>query len=421
MTIRETTESALKPYRVLDLTEGGCLIGARTLGDLGADVIKIEKPGGSPSRISPYYKDIPDPEKSLFWFAYCANKRGITLDIEKAQGQEIFKKLAMTADIIIESFKPGYMDSLGLGYSSLCSVKPDIILTSITWFGQSGPKSRFKGCELAAWASGAYLYISGDTDRPPVWISFPQACLNGGVEAASGSLAALHYRGLTGEGQHVDVSIQECVLSFNLNNTPMWDVNKYEVRRVGAGIIIPTGVRFSLAVHCKDGYATLYIMGGGSQPLVNSMNNLVRWMDEEGMAPDWLRKMDWRNDYDALKITQELINKVESTIEQFTSTKTKAEFYEEVVKREVVGAPMATTKDIWENPQLRARDFWVEVQHPELGEKLTYCGPSVKLSETPLKHYCRAPLIGEHNQEIYEQELGISKENLAMLHRLNII
>ena len=159
------TDPLLRPYCVLDLAEGGCMIGGRILGDLGADVIKVEPPGGSPSRIAPYYKNLPDPEKSLYWFAYNMNKRGVTLDINKADGQEVFKRLVKTADVVIESFEVGIMEQLGIGYNDLCKVKPDIIVTSITPFGQKGPKARYKGCDLVAWASGGYLYVCGDSDR----------------------------------------------------------------------------------------------------------------------------------------------------------------------------------------------------------------------------------------------------------------
>ena len=193
--------SALEPYRILDLTEGGCMIGARILGDLGADVIRIETPGGSPSRRAPFYGDTPDAEKSLFWFAYNANKRGVTLDISGTEGQEIFKALTRTADIVIESFEAGYMDGLGLGYADLSKTKPDIIMASVTPFGQSGPKAHYQGCDLTTWASSGFLYICGSPERAPNWISFPQASLYGGVEAAAGVMCALWHRQVTGEGQ----------------------------------------------------------------------------------------------------------------------------------------------------------------------------------------------------------------------------
>lgn len=184
-------EPFLSPYRVLDLTEGGSLICGRILGDLGADVIQIEKPGGSSSRsLGPFFKDIPDSQKSIFWFTYGTNKRDITLDIETIDGQEIFKKLVKTAHFVIESSPPGYLKSLGLGHSALHKINSRIVMVSITPFKQSDPKANHKASELTAWASGGMLYICGIPDRPPNWISFPQASLHAGAEAATGALIA---------------------------------------------------------------------------------------------------------------------------------------------------------------------------------------------------------------------------------------
>jgi len=416
------TDSALGPYRILDLTEGGCMIGARMLGDLGADVIKIEPPGGSPSRIAPFYKDIPHPEKSLFWFAYNMNKRGITLDISKVGGQEIFKRLVETADIVMESFELGYMNQLGLGYSDLSKIKPDIIVTSITPFGQSGPKAHYKGSDLTAWASGGYLYICGDPDRPPVWISFPQASLHAGAEAASGTMAAFWHHRMTGEGQHVDVSMQECVIECDFNTPEMWDLNKVEFTRLSHSLQVGAkGVQTTQIWRCQDGYVIL-IPQAGAEPFLGSMKRLMKWMDEEGMADDWLKEMDWAEGYDAAKLTQDLVDRVEEAIGKFVATKTKMELYEEGgLKRRILTALLSNSKDIWQNTQLQARDFWVLVDHPELDDTLTYCGPSAKLSESPIKYQRRAPLIGEHNIEVYEKELGLSREELILLKQAMII
>lgn len=415
-------ELPLSPYRILDLTEGGCMIGAKILGDLGADVIKIEPPGGSPSRTAPFYEDTPHPEKSLFWFAYNSNKRGITLDISKSKGQEIFKRLVKTADIVMESFAPGYMDELGIGYANLSEIKPDIIMTSITLYGQSGPKAHYKGSDLIAWASGSYLYICGNPERPPTWISFPQAFLFGGAEAAVGTMTALWYRQASGEGQQVDVSLQECAMSPPYNALPMWDVSKIECRRLGGCTYIPaTGVSQTVYYRCKDGYV-LILVQGGSEPHASSTKRLVEWMDEEGMASDWLKQVDWVIDYNAATLTQELAEKVESEVAKFIATKTKAELYEEGgMNRRILIAPVSNTRDICENPQLQFRDFWVQVAHPELGESLTYCGPFLRMAETPVAIRRRAPLIGEHNQEIYENEMGLSAEELAWLKRVGVI
>lgn len=414
----------LEPYRVLDLTEGGCMVGARFLGDMGADVIRIETPGGSASRIGPYYKNIPHPEKSLYWFAYNANKRGVTLDIAKPEGRDLLKRLVKMADIIIESFEPDYMKGLGLGYSDLCSIKPDIIMAAISPYGQEGPKAHYKGSDLTAWASGGYLYISGDPDRAPTWISFPQASLHAGVEATSGSLAALWHRNNTGEGQFVDVSVQECVIACDFNTPEMWDLNKINFTRFSGGINIGTRkgkVKIYHVFPCKDGYVHLIIQGG-VQPFINSMNALVKWMDNEGMADDWLKAMDWGAGYDASKLTQDVVDRVEESAAKFLMTKTKMELYEDgALKRRIMLGIFATTKDVSENKQLKARDFWVPVEHPELGETLTYPKAPVRLLHSPVTYRRRAPLIGEHNAEIYEGELGLSRQELILLKQANVI
>jgi crotonobetainyl-CoA:carnitine CoA-transferase CaiB-like acyl-CoA transferase len=418
----KNNNSALQSCRVLDLTEGGCMIGGRILGDLGADVVKIEPPGGSSSRIGPFYKDIADPEKSLYWFAYNLNKRGITADITRPEGREIIKKLVKTADIVIESFDVGYLAKIGLGYDDLCKIKPDIILASITPFGQSGPKSHYKGSDLTAWASGGYLYICGDPDRPPNWMSFPQALLHAGAEAAAGSMTAFLYREMTGEGQQVDVSVQECVVACCFSTPEMWDLNHIETTRFARGIYIGTHkVQSSAVWKCKDGNVVL-VAHGGAPVFANSMKALVSWMAKENLASEWLQEINWSSGYDASQLTQEYVDRFEGEIDKFFMTKTKKELYEEgALKRNIMIGPLSTTKDVFEDAQLSARDFWIEVPHPELNASLIYPGPFLKLSETKIEYRRRAPLIGEHNEEIYVKELGFSKEDLAALKKAKVI
>ena len=233
--VQHNTKGMLSPYRVLDLTDEKGLLCGKLLGDLGADVIKIERPGGDPARsIGPFYHDEPDPEKSLFWFAFNTSKRGITLDIETADGQEIFKRLVKSADFVIESFPPGYMDKLGLGYSALEKINPGIIMVSITPFGQTGPYKDYKAPDIVAWAMGGQMYPCGDADRPPVRISHhSQAYLHAAAEAAVGAMMALYYREMTGEGQQVDVSIQESVAQLTYGLHASWDMMKVIQQRGG--------------------------------------------------------------------------------------------------------------------------------------------------------------------------------------------
>ncbi len=418
----QTLQSALEPYRVLDMTEGGHMIGARFLGDLGADVIKIEEPGGSASRIGPYYKDIHEPEKSLFWFAYNVNKRGITLDITRKEGQELFKKLVQTADIVMESYQPGYLQSLGLGYEDLCKVKPDIIMASISPFGQTGPKSYYQGSELTNWASGGYLYVCGDPDRPPNWISFPQASLHAGAEASAGAMMALWHRNLSGEGQYVDVSTQESVVACCFNAPEMWDLNKVEFTRFSQGINVGTeGIKMTAVWECQDGHLIL-VAQGGVQPFVNSMAALADWMNQEGMADEWYMSLDWAKDYNAARLKQEDVDRVERQIAAFLKTKTKKELYEDgALKRRILIGPIATARDVAENTQLEARNFWVELDHPELQDTITYPGPPLNLHEAPIRYRRQAPCIGEHNSDIYQGDLGLTAEEQAQLEAKGII
>ncbi len=424
MSNNRETKSALLPIRVLDLTEGGCMLGGRMFGDTGADVIKIESPGGSSSRIGPYYRNLTDPEKSLFWFAYNTNKRGITLNIKKPEGQELFKRLVKSADVILESYGSGYMGSLNLGYSEVCKIKPDIIYTSITPFGQNGPKASYNASDLTLWASGGFLNACGDPDRAPVWIGFPQATLFGGAEGAVGSMAALWYRTNTGEGQFVDVSIQESTISANMNVLPMWDVNKVEFHRVGAvSFVAATRVKQPIYFKCKDGYIMILALGG-NDPYASSSEHLVKWMQDEGMCPEWLAKLNWWVDYNAAVLKQDLADKVGQAIEAFTLTKTKEELYEEGAfgkYRQMLVAPVSSTQDISEDIQLKSRNYWVDIDHPELGKSLPYCGQFIRMSESPIEFKRRAPLVGEHNQEIYIQELGLTEADLKTLKARGVI
>jgi len=409
----------LKGYRALDLTnEKGQLCG-RILGDLGADVIKVEPPGGDPSRrIGPFYKDIPDPEKSLYWFAYNANKRGITLNIASRDGQEIFKKLTKTAHFVIESFSPGYMDSLGLGYSDLSQINPAIILTSITPFGQTGPYSHYKASDIVEMGMCGFMYLCGDPDRPPVRISFPQAYLHAGAEAAVSTMIAHYYREMTSEGQRVDTSIQEAAYMATMNAPLFWDLEGQVLKRAGAWRTgLTSGILQRQIWPCKEGYVNMPVYGGDLGAKTNRA--LVQWMRDEGMADDFLSSIDWKK-FDLATVDQKTWDHIEELMVKFFLTHTKEELYSKGLTLGVMIYPVYTPEDIAKDKQLEARGYWTPVEHPELGETLIYPGAFAKASLTPLQIRKRAPLIGEHNQEVYE-ELGFSKEELLRLHEAGVI
>jgi len=225
----------LEGRRALDLTDEKGFLCGKILADLGMEVIKVERPGGDPSRkLGPFWHDEADPEKSLYWFAYNSNKRGITLDIETKDGKRIFEELVRRSDVVIESFKPGYMDDLGLGYAALSKVKKEIILTSITPFGQTGPYRDYEASDIVLMGMAGQLFLTGDSDRPPVSIGIPQACLHAGADAAVGTMIAYHHQRKTGEGQHVDVSLQQSAAWFLAFTIPYWEIDKVILGRVGS-------------------------------------------------------------------------------------------------------------------------------------------------------------------------------------------
>jgi len=415
-------KNLIKDCRVLDLSnELGFLCG-KIMGDLGADVIKVEPPGGDPARsMGPFYKDIPHPEKSLYWFAFNNNKRGITLNIETADGRDILKRLIASADILIESFAPGYMDKLGLGYPKLSEMTKDkIIMTSITPFGQEGPYKNYKVSDIGIMAMSGCMHLVGDTDRPPVRTSIPVSYVWTGSYAALGALMACFHRQMTGQGQYVDVSAQASA-AWSADTAPFyWEADGTMTKRVGNAIAGRSihGAVMPAAYPCKDGYICWLIYGARSGGITNK--ETMKWMEEKGISSDWLKKQDW-DKFDPGPATQEDFDQLTKPVSKFLSGLNKMEFLEEAVKRRIMGYPVSSSKDIMENPQLKAREVWQKVEHPELGSTITYPGSWAKFSEASLGIRRRAPLIGEHNREIFVNELGMSDNELVLLKQGNII
>jgi len=416
---KQETEFVLTGFRVLDLTnENGFLCG-RLLGDLGADVVKVEKPGGDLARnIGPFYNDIPHPEKSLYWFAYNANKRGITLDIETRDGQQIFKKLVKSADCVIESFPPGHMYKLGLGFNELCKINRRIIMASITPYGQDEPYRDHKSSDLTIMAMGGFLYITGDPDRAPVAIGNPQARLHAAADAALAILMAYYHQQVGGEGQYLDISMQQSIPVNLFYVIPFWELMGVITRRYGpfrGGV--GAGVVQRMVWPCKDGFVNVTVHGGAVGARTNQA--LVDWMDSEGMAPDFMKAINW-DEFDMSVMTQEFQDQITEAIMNFVITHTKEELSKGAIERRIMLYPVCSSKDLLDNVQLEARGFWKQVEHPELGATIVYPGPWAKLSEMKLQIRFRAPLIGEHNQEIYHQ-LGISDAELQILKQARVI
>jgi benzylsuccinate CoA-transferase BbsE subunit len=406
----------LNNYRVLDLTdEKGSLCG-KILGDLGADVIKVEKPTGDVSRrIGPFFHDMSDPEKSLNWFALNSSKRGITLNLEAPEGKEIFKKLADTADVIIESFAPGYMDTLGIGYAALSARNPRLIITSITAFGQTGPYKDRKASDITLLAMSGLMSINGDSDRPPLRMCLDQSYYLASAQAAAGTLLAIQCRYASGKGQCVDVSIYEVAVRANYREPFRWEWEKAKTPRMG-NYFARGSAAFRQLWPSKDGYVTWTIMMENVKPV----RGWVEWMKEDNQAGRW-GDINWDEVTNFLKWNPEDIEAIQQSIAGFILTHTTKELEAGSIKRSLLLSPVNPVNFVAEDEQLLARRFWKKVEHPELKTAFNYPRFTYLSSEDNNEIRFRAPLIGEHNSEIYGKELAFSEEDISSLRKRDIL
>ena len=410
----------LTSYRVLDLTNQNGYLCGKILADMGADVIKIERPGGDTDRsIGYFYQGTPDPKNNLSWLSYNLNKRGITLNIENDKGKQLFSRLVAKADFVIESFTTDFLDSLGLSYSYLSRINPRIVMTSITPFGQTGPYKNYKASDIEVMAMSGLMYITGNPNEAPLRISFPQAFLLASAHGAAATMVAHYYRESTGEGQHVDVSAQEVVLWEISNAIPLFELNHIILKRAGV-LFVRTVDRYQTASALAVLGWLRNILHFGWPIGIKTNRAIVEWMEEKGDAPEFIRDFDW-SVFDMATNTQEMQDRIEEPIADFFLKFNKAELYSEAQKRGIMLYPVSTSKDIVDSVQLKARDFWVNINHPELSKSLMYPGPFAKLSVTPLVIEKRAPLPGEHNEEIYQGELGLSTSDLTALKQTGVI
>ncbi|MPZ13218.1 MAG: hypothetical protein GEU73_02115 [Chloroflexi bacterium] len=401
----------LHGLRVLDLAGPMGVYCGRLLADLGADVIRVEPLEGDPGRrLPPYFQDEPGPERSLFHWHFNANKRGVTVDITQRDGQALFRRLAVTADIVIETFRPGYLAGLGLGYGDLETRNPRLIQTSITPFGQTGPYGDYAGEELIGQASGGLLWMCGWPDRPPVMMGGWPAMHQASAEAAAATLIAEQHRGFTGQGQHVDVSVQSTLPLTLMASMPEYYATGVQRQpRVGDGHMSALNGMFA----CKDGYIDIRFRGRPGQ-----WDRIVAWLDSEGMAED-LIDPKWREP--EFRRQTENYRHIDDVFQRFIRRYTREDAMELTQRQGIETGAVYTAEDILRDPQLQARGFFVEVTHEELGRSFQYPGGPYAFSATPWRLRRRAPLLGEHNVEIYEGELGLSRAELTTLRAARII
>lgn len=412
------TDSLLGGFRALDLTDEKGFVCGKILATLGVEVIKIEKPGGDPARgVPPFLHNTPDPEKSLYWFAFNTDKRSITLNLEVSQGQDLFRKLVEKADFVLESLTPGYINSLGLDYEALRRVNPRIIMTSITPFGQKGPYAQYKGNELTVSAMGGVLLTTGNPDRPPVREGPDSIYFHAGASAALGTIIAHYHREITGEGQQVDVSLQEVAASRTFNNLVIWEFDKLLLKRSGSVRRIgPRATRWIW--QCKDGYIFWTLMP--KQLGAPANRALSKWIDEDGLENPLNKVTNW-DEFHPAAISREELDTYQEAIAKFFINHTKREIAEEGLTRGINAAPVDCPADVLENRQLKARGYWVDLEHPESGITLIYPKYFFLSNQTENFVKRRAPLIGEDNEDVYVKELGLSSTEIAALKKAGVI
>ena len=410
----------LSPYRVLDLTDERGLLCGKILGDLGADVIQAEPPGGSPARqVGPFYADDPVPDKSLYWWAYSANKRGITLDIEHSDGKALLERLVETADFVIESFDPGYLDGVGLGYSQLSEINPGVVMVSITAFGQDGPYANYQASDITGMALGGFMHLTGDPDRPPLRPSFPHFYLHGSAAGAAAAMLAHTHRALTGEGQYVDVSCQQAVARTLAHAPQIWDIEGAVLQRMGGYRQTSGDNRVRINWPCADGYVNYMLQGGN---VAASTRALFQWMEEDGFDVTALQAFEWE-EMGYGRITPEVMDAVVGPMAAFFEGYTRVELTQGSLSRRILLFPVATPSDLRRHPQLEAREYYVPLEHSGLGAVVDYPGAFIKGGDgSPVAALRRrAPQVGEHNAEIWGGELGLSAGELESLRRSGAI
>ena len=385
---------SLSPYRVLDLTtEPGWLAG-RVLADLGAEVIKLEPTGGDPGRRrGPFLDDKPGDDSSLRWLFQNRGKKSVVCDVETEEGRALLKELVKGADILLESFAPGWLSSLGVGYDELSAINPALVYTAMTPFGQTGPYADYLGSDLVLAAMGGQAYVTGDPDRPPIRPSVPQFDMHGAVEGAAHSVMALYHAQDTGEGQMVDVSSQLATIRTLMNATQFPPLEGYDLSRQGGLLAIGAG-RFRTIYEVEDGTVTQMVIGGQIGAMV--MGQVVKWMSDRGVAPDWLKAIDWMTlDFGELAARgaegRAEMDRISQALQDGFNGVTKEEAYAAALQYRFLLAPNNKVSDIREDIQLEAREYFVPVDHD--GRSIAYAGPWAKLSGTPLRDSPRAPSI----------------------------
>lgn len=390
----------LEAFRILDLTDERGHLTGRILADLGADVIKVEPPGGDSLRADgPFVGDRAGPERGLRWLAANAGKRSVVLDLAGSdQDRAAFRRLAASADAVVETAAPGELERIGLDPETMRRELPRLVWCSITPFGRTGPRSGYRAHDLVIVAMGGNATMTGERDGSPLRCTLPTAYFHAGPEAAAALLVALYGRQQTGRGDLVDVSMHECQVGTLLGGVGAYALTRRGSARAGAHI-----GRTREIWRTRDGWVTFGLRGGPAR--VKNLQATSDYMAEHVMQPDWLRDYDWST-YNHNTLTDEDIVRFEAAFGDFFATRTMRELYEQALKRRIMLAPCNDAREIIEHAQLRARDLFCEIDYAHLGASVEHVGYFARIDGEGIGARKRAPLLGEHQRLIEDDDRG---------------
>jgi benzylsuccinate CoA-transferase BbsE subunit len=410
--VSEPNRGALAGLRVLEVAGPLSEYAGKLLADFGADVVLVEPPAGAARRrLGPFIDDRPEPEFSLSFAYLHTSKRGITLDLDQADGRELFARLAETADVVLDgSGQPGLMNGRGLGYDALAARNPRLVYTAVTPFGSDGPYADYQATDIILMAMGGLLSLGGYANGEPVRAGGEQAVLAAGQFAAVGTMLAVLAAEETGAGQFVDVSAQQAVVMAHENAVQYYDLEKV-IRHRNGGEVRQAAVGM---YPCQDGYVYLLAKGLGE-----FWKQLVDWLEAEqveGAAS--LRDPKWQSDEFAG--SEEGKAEFAEIFARLAQHRTKAQLYETAKRARVPMSPVNNPADLVASPQLAAREFFVTVEHPATGRALRMPGAPVRLTASPGRIQRPAPSLGQHNLEVLG-DLGLTPDDAGHLAAAGVI
>jgi len=384
---------ALEGLRVLDVTQfmAGPFC-STILADLGADVIKIEPPSGDSTRQMVGATGAESPSFN----AVNRGKRSLIVNLKVPDGRELFKRLARSSDIVIENYRPGVMAGFGLEYGALAATNPGLIYASISGYGQTGPNRAKGGFDLIAQGVSGIMSVTGEPGRPPVKAGIPLTDLGAALFAVTGILAALHHRTVSGVGQHVETSLVEAGIALSV-----WEATEYFS---GPGVPAPLGSAHRMnapyqAFRCADGYVTI---GANTDRLFQRLCGVLG-------HPEWGSRPDFANNASRVRNRTALAGLIENVMVD----RPCRHWLSLLDAADIPCGPINDYAQVFADPQVAARGMVLETDHPVLG-RLRTLGSPIKMSATPADASRRAPLLGEHTNEVLA-EFGLSRDEIIAL------